>query len=68
MSECQVSGLLNCCYGQLARHAWKILQKFIQRIAALKIVQQRLKRHASSREARRARHNFRIARNSSLHR
>jgi len=29
MSECQVSGLLNCCYGKLARHAWEILKKLI---------------------------------------
>lgn len=68
MSECQVSCLLNCCYGELARHAWEILQKFIQRIAALKVVQQRLKRHASSREGRHTPHNLRITRNSSFHR
>ena len=67
MCECQFSGLLNCCYGELPRHAWKILQKFIQRIAAPKIVQQRLKRHASSRETRRTPHNLRITRDSSFH-
>ncbi len=68
MSECQVSGLLDGCYGKFARYAWEILEKLIQGIAPLKIVQQGLERHASSRQARRTPHNFRITRNSSFHR
>jgi hypothetical protein len=54
MFERQVPCLLKRCDGKLACYAWEILQKLIKRIAAFEIVQEGLKRHASSGKAGRA--------------
>jgi hypothetical protein len=67
MRERQIPRLLKRRDGKFTRYAWKILQKFIERIAALKIVQQRLKRHASSGKARGASHDLRVTRNGGVH-
>jgi hypothetical protein len=67
MRERQIPCLLKRCDGKFTCNAGEILQKFIERIAALEIVQQRLKRHASSGKAWGASHNLRITRNSCVH-
>lgn len=67
MRERQIPSLLKRCDGKFTCYAWEILQKFIERIATLEIVQQRLKRHASPGKAWGASHDLRITRNSGVH-
>lgn len=46
--------------GHLTRNRRKIVQKFINRVAALDVINQRFRRNSCSRETRRAAHDFRI--------
>jgi hypothetical protein len=67
MRERQIPCLLKRCDGKFTCYAWEVLPKFIERIATLEIVQQRLKRHASTGKAWGASHDLRITRNSGIH-
>src|SRR5258707_9503228 len=47
--------------GLAPRHGWELTKEFVQRLAALQIVEQRTNRHAGAREHRRAAENARVA-------
>ena len=65
-SQYQVLGFLKKRDGHFTRNSWKVIKKFVQRVATFDVINQRFGWNSRSGEAGRAAHDFRIGNDNLL--